>query len=163
MKLILMRHGIAEERETWSGPDALRPLSEEGEKKTSQAAGGLKIIEPQLDAIASSPLLRARQTAELLQFEYSKKVQIWSELEDSDYDKVCARLRELHNDITLLCVGHEPGLGLFASQLLAGSPESLNIEFKKAAVCAIEIEDGVATLLYHLAPKHLRALRPRSK
>lgn len=163
MKLILMRHGIAEERETWNGPDGLRPLTPEGEKKTSHAVCGLKTIEPRIDIIASSPLLRARQTAEIVGFEYSKKLQIWSELEDANYTAMCERFSQLSYDATLLCVGHEPGLSQFASQLLTGSAQALRIEFKKAGVCTIEIENSDATLLYHLTPRQLRGLRFQKK
>jgi phosphohistidine phosphatase SixA len=58
-------------------------------------------------------------------------------------------------------VGHEPHLSGLVSWLLASSKQSL-LELKKAAACLLEVEDASgpssATLLWSMAPKHLRAI-----
>ena len=43
MDCLLLRHGIAVERDEWEGPDADRPLTERGAKRVAQVAGGLKL------------------------------------------------------------------------------------------------------------------------
>jgi phosphohistidine phosphatase len=73
MQLLIVRHGIAEERETWAPRnDDLRPLTEAGKKKMKEAAKGLHALVPSLDVLASSPLTRAMQTATILAKEYEK-------------------------------------------------------------------------------------------
>ena len=69
MKLLLVRHGIAEEAETFiagGGSDAQRPLTEIGRKKMRKGANRLRSQIKQIDLLASSPLLRARETAEII-------------------------------------------------------------------------------------------------
>ncbi|MDE2038957.1 MAG: histidine phosphatase family protein [Elusimicrobia bacterium] len=69
MELLLMRHGPAGDSRRWLArgrADAERPLTETGRRKTRRAAEGLARLLPRLDLIASSPLLRARQTADAL-------------------------------------------------------------------------------------------------
>src|SRR3979411_2836134 len=65
-ELYLIRHGIAEERgDTWPD-DAKRPLTEEGMASMRKEARGLARLGVILDVVLSSPLVRAKQTAELL-------------------------------------------------------------------------------------------------
>ncbi len=67
MKLYLTRHGIAidhiggEIKNDWQ-----RPLTEEGRKETKAVASALKKIGIRADLIVSSPLIRAKQTAEII-------------------------------------------------------------------------------------------------
>src|SRR5947209_13148449 len=65
-ELYLVRHGVAEERgEKWPD-DTKRPLTADGVERMRKAARGLERLDVQLDVILSSPLVRARQTAEIL-------------------------------------------------------------------------------------------------
>src|SRR5687767_6553868 len=67
MQLLVVRHGISEERETWAPrDDALRPLTDDGKKKMKDAAKGLQALVPRIDVLATSPLTRAMQTATIL-------------------------------------------------------------------------------------------------
>src|SRR5205814_283725 len=67
MQLLVVRHAIAEEREKWSPrDDKLRPLTDDGKKKMKEAAKGLRALVPKIDVLATSPLTRAAQTAQLL-------------------------------------------------------------------------------------------------
>lgn len=160
MRLILMRHGLAAERQTWNAPDALRPLTQEGQKKTQQAVAGLKTIESKIDVLACSPLIRARQTAEIVRFEYSNEIEIWPELEDANFETLNARLQFLP-DATVLCVGHEPGLGEFTARILGRS--GFDLKWKKAGVAVLQLEysqEGVhAVLEGFYPPRVLRALK----
>src|SRR5262245_25003779 len=66
-ELYFFRHGIALDREDPSvTDDALRPLTEDGLRKTRSAAEGLKRMEIAFDRIFTSPWLRAVQTASIL-------------------------------------------------------------------------------------------------
>ena len=66
MHLYLIRHGIAAEPEEYD-TDSERPLTKEGERKTRKIAQRLYELEIQSDLILTSPLLRAQQTAQILQ------------------------------------------------------------------------------------------------
>jgi phosphohistidine phosphatase len=166
MKLFLMRHGIAADIDGEAHDDASRPLTQQGQAKTRQAANGLLRSHPRLGLIASSPLLRARQTAEIVQQVYrvtptGAALQVWDELEQATYPDLVARVRAAEIEDILL-VGHEPGLSRFASQLLTGSPTGMVINFKKAAICALEVDpaagDIAAILLWYAAPRQLRLM-----
>ena len=166
MQLILMRHGIAETDPPPGGGDAERPLSPEGLERTEAAARGLAALVDELDGIAGSPKKRARQTAQIVRGVYGKTapaVEEWPELAVDGFAALCARLRAFEGN-ALLCVGHEPLLSEFVSELLTGSAAALPIEFKKAGVCALEVEWGApdeqprALLLWHVTPRMLRQL-----
>lgn len=166
MKLYLMRHGIAAPIGGKIKHDAERPLTPEGQIKTRQAIAGVLRCKIELGVIATSPLPRARQTAEIvLQLHETAKMvpkmEVWPELEYAEYSSLLHRLQQVSAGNTML-VGHEPGLSCFAAQLLTGSPTGLNLEFKKAAICAIELEIArssvAATLLWHAMPRQLRLM-----
>src|SRR5258708_21963456 len=68
MRLLVVRHAIAEDREAFARShkdDANRPLTAEGRRKMEQAALGLKELIPELDLFAASPYKRAFDTAEI--------------------------------------------------------------------------------------------------
>jgi phosphohistidine phosphatase len=166
MRLLVMRHGIAADRATWLDADAKRPLTAKGIAKTRSAAQGLSQIETQAPLIATSPLLRARQTADLVReaFATSQEIAVWPELEYAEYQLLLGRLRKSDNQSTLI-VGHEPGLSRFVVQLLTGRADGFEIEFKKSAVCCLEIEwqhsRPQATLLWFFRAGQLQALKAR--
>ena len=65
-ELYLVRHGLAEERgEAWPD-DTKRPLTEEGMSRLRRAAHALARLELPADVVLTSPLVRTRQTAEIL-------------------------------------------------------------------------------------------------
>src|SRR5512138_1330454 len=65
-ELYLVRHAIAEERGDAWPDDTKRPLTADGASRMRKAARGLSRMDVTLDVILSSPLVRARQTAEIL-------------------------------------------------------------------------------------------------
>jgi hypothetical protein len=64
--LYIVRHAIAEERGEAYPDDELRPLSAKGMAKFRKAAKGLAKFGVTVDHVLSSPLVRARQTADIL-------------------------------------------------------------------------------------------------
>mgnify|MGYP003482835149 CR=1 FL=1 len=66
MDCVLLRHGIAVERDEWEGAEADRPLTERGAKRVAQVAAGLKGFGVQPTHVLSSPLIRAIETAEIV-------------------------------------------------------------------------------------------------
>src|SRR3954462_14864865 len=69
MNLLVIRHAIAEDKEAFAASgrgDDQRPLTEAGRSKMRRAAQGLRSTCPRIAVLASSPLLRARETAEIV-------------------------------------------------------------------------------------------------
>src|SRR5207244_3974272 len=69
MRLLVVRHAIAEDREAFARShkdDSERPLTPEGRRKMERAAHGLKELVPELDVLAASPYKRAVETAEII-------------------------------------------------------------------------------------------------
>ena len=164
MNCILFRHGIAVEREEWDGPDTDRPLTERGAKRVSQVAAGLKWLELQPTYIFASPLVRALETADILQASLSiasvvKRVD--ELLPDANPERLLALFRDLPPESTALCVGHEPHLGVTAGVMLTGKP-SMAFPFKKAGACLIELSAppkvGRGVLRWWMEPGQLRGL-----
>ncbi|MGH7645701.1 MAG: SixA phosphatase family protein [Gemmatimonadales bacterium] len=167
MQLLIIRHAIAEDREqhTASGQeDALRPLTREGRVKMRQAATGLHRLVKTLDVLATSPLARAVQTAEIVAAEYGgpEPVTVPALAPEQPPDAAATWLRTLRDPGTVAVVGHEPDLGILVGWLVAGRGSSV-IELKKGAACLLEIHGqaaaGQATLLWALTPGQLRRVQ----
>ncbi len=162
MLLILLRHGIAEDSQT-NADDFQRPLTPAGRKKVARAAAGLHTLVPALDYIASSPKLRARQTAQLARDAWGKSapaITEWPELlDETDFSALARKLWALGAD-TVLLVGHQPNLERLLNWLLKGCNCALQVEWKKAGAAALEVdfERDACVLHWFLPPKVLRAL-----
>jgi phosphohistidine phosphatase len=162
-ELYVIRHGLAEERGDAWPDDSKRPLTEEGVSRMRKSARGLARIGVAIDIILTSPLVRARQTAELVAGGLDPRpslVNVDSLAPDGGYAAVLADLQKHARRPRIALVGHEPMLGELAARLI-GSRHA--IEFKKGAVCRIDIDDlppaGPGELRWMLTPKIMRALK----
>lgn len=156
--IILFRHGIAEES-TGEKPDEDRSLTEKGHKRMKRISRGLESVVPKIDAIFSSPLLRAIQTAMWLRKRYGKKhdVQILDALvPGSDPQAAVAALRGAGARVVL--VGHEPTLSAIMKALV-GLPPETPVELEKGGCYGVRITPGEKTALEWILPaKVLRRL-----
>ncbi|MBL8878418.1 MAG: phosphohistidine phosphatase SixA [Phycisphaerales bacterium] len=164
MRLLLMRHGVAVEPGDPAFPsDHDRPLSPQGRKRTIATVRGMLELGIKPDRIVTSPLRRARQTAEIVAAEFSIGGGQLSEsaglTPDADPQQIAREVRGYSADECVVLIGHEPHLSMLASHLLTGESDGMDILLKKAAVCGIELSGGEArgTLHFLLQPKHLRA------
>jgi phosphohistidine phosphatase len=166
VRLLAVRHAIAEDREVFarSQPDdAARPLTAEGREKMHRGAVGLKQLVPDIDRLASSPLKRAVETAEILARVYDGlKVERVAELAPgTPLERAVAWVAGLQARGTVALVGHEPDLSRMVCALLASSNGPF-LEFRKGAACLLEFSGpvgrGSATLDWFLGPKHLRRI-----
>ena len=170
MNLYLMRHAIAvDPGEPGIETDEERPLSRKGIKRIRKAARGLKRLEVAFDALLTSPLLRARQTMDIIAqiIGLSDQVEEISGLApESSVDNLIFGLARFRGREHVLLVGHEPLLSQMMTFLLTGKKnESSSIPLKKGALCRIEVDglppDKPGTLHWLLAPKQLRLLGER--
>jgi phosphohistidine phosphatase len=162
MDCVLLRHGIAVEREEWTGPDADRPLTERGARRVAQVAAGLNRLDVRPTHVWSSSLIRAVETAKVVHrvLQVRAAVQVVEELlPATPPNRLLSALHDLPQDSCVLCVGHEPHLGMVASVLLTGKP-SQAFPFKKAGACLIElsspVKPGRGILRWWLPPGQLR-------
>ncbi len=166
MRLLLFRHGPAEARDGVRWPDdLLRPLSEQGARRTRRAALGVARLEPKADAVFSSPATRCLESARLLAAALlvpAEPIVLSSLAPGGAWPETLRRLAREDLAATIAVVGHEPDLALLTGALLGAEPASL--AFKKAGACALEWdtpEPGRARLKWWLGPGTLRSLKPR--
>jgi phosphohistidine phosphatase len=162
--LYLMRHGIAVADQSGVGSDSERPLTPKGLKRMERAARGLRRLRISFDTILTSPLVRARQTAQIV----AETLGLEGELEEiselapeRSVDHLISALARFNDREHLLLVGHNPLLIRAFSFFISGK-DNLEIELKKGGLCCIEI-DGLppgspGTLQWLLTPKQLRRL-----
>jgi len=166
MQLLLIRHAIAEDRDVWAGTgnsDDERPLTDEGRGKMALNAKGIRSAVETIDLLVTSPLVRARQTAQIVadafkltRLETTKTLAPDAALADF------VEWLEKHGDMRVVAaVGHEPHLSTLATWLLTGVEES-RVELKKGAACLIDFgkEPVLAggRLRWSIAPAQLRDL-----
>jgi phosphohistidine phosphatase len=128
-----------------------------------RAAEGLRRLEPSLDILASSPLLRATQTAAIVSAAYDDLPAATASAfaPEASLEAGLDWLRRQPARATVAVVGHEPHLGTFATWLLTGIDES-RVPLRKGGACAIEFaarpRQGEGQLLWLLPPDVLRRL-----
>jgi phosphohistidine phosphatase len=162
MNLYVMRHGIAVADQSGLESDSERPLTPKGVKRMRRAARGLHRLGLTFDTILTSPLVRARQTAEIVAEILGLEAQLEeiSELApERSVDQLISGLARFNDRDHLLLVGHNPLLIRACSVLISGK-DNLEIELKKGGLCCIETDGlppGVpGTLHWFLTPKQLR-------
>ena len=159
--IYLIRHAIAEDHSD-NGRDVDRRLTAHGAAKMHRACAGLARLGVAPELVYTSPLVRARQTAEIVCEALALGVtpQLMPALAPGGARQVPAALR-LRGDIgALALVGHEPDMGQLAALLIGGVGGG--IAFKKGSVAAIEVDAlpprRSGTLTWFLTPRQLRAL-----
>ena len=157
--IVLLRHGLAEDRAPDRSDDE-RALTADGHARMKQIARGLERVFPKANAIYSSPLLRAMQTAMWVSKAYRSRVEITTVdglapgATTADFLALIAAVKERR----AIIVGHEPNLSDNLRALL-GAEQSRSIELKKGGCYGVRIEgDGTAMLEWLLPPRLLRKL-----
>ena len=163
MNLYVLRHGIAEPLDGRRfRTDDERPLAPEGVEKMQRIGQTMRLLKIKPDLILTSPLLRARQTAEIVAgpLKARRKVQpsdaLAPEGRPATLIKQLRALKPAPNEVVL--VGHEPYLSHLISWLCTGGGD-LAIKLKKGGLCALEIDTlkagRCATLLWLMAPRQM--------
>lgn len=157
MIVYFVRHGIAEDAETFEGTDAERPLTDKGRAKIAAIGKALAALEVEPKLILTSPLVRARQTAEIV----AKALRLTARLHDDgrlaggfDYHLLGAILGDRTKATSLMLVGHEPSM----SRVMGHAVGNAHVEMKKGAVACVEFPDAPSPrgqLLWLAPPKIL--------
>lgn len=165
MQLVLIRHARAEER-ALRKRDRTRALTVDGRRRMRRAARGLHALIPGISQIATSPLVRARQTAEIVATvcHCPEVVPLPALAPGGTRHAVLAWLRAQPADAKLALVGHEPDLGQLAGWLLCGARSFSTkragfVQFKKGAAAHIVFTGapvaGKGTLAWLLTTEQL--------
>ena len=160
MKLILVRHGIAERSPS---SDRERALSPDGRKRTRRAAQGLSRMVEGKARIFSSPYVRAVETAAILAEALDPRPKV-AELDGLALGTVGEGVLDAVRGAdasTVILVGHEPSLGSLASWFLVGNAD-VRALFKKSSAMCIGFGGrpgpGKGRLEWFLPPRVLRHL-----
>ena len=161
-ELYLVRHAIAAERGDEWPDDTKRPLTQRGIRRFRECVTGLRELAAAVDEIFTSPLVRAKQTADLLAagMDGQPPVKILDALAPGHTTQnVMMQLAKAAKLRRIALVGHEPELGELAAHLIGASRA---IPFKKGGICRVDIESLTSkrggTLIWFVGPKVLRKL-----
>ncbi len=165
MIVYFLRHGLAEDRETWKEADASRPLTDKGKLQVGWVAEAISDLAPDLDAILTSPLVRARQTAQIVANQLGMEESLEEDARLSPGFGM-AELVEIIQEHTgaegLILVGHEPDFSLTVSDLIGGG----RLVFKKGGLARVDLvalDPPRGELVWLIPPKalaHQGAVRP---
>lgn len=168
MDIYLVRHGVAHERDSSRWPDdRRRPLTPEGVERFRGAARALGGFEGRVAQVFSSPLVRAWQTAELLEAEArwpaaSSMPELAPESSAAQSLDALVRRDGVGDLSAIAMVGHRPSLHELASYMLCADPEGIEMQLKKGGVAVLRfdgpIEPGAARLRALLPPRMLPSL-----
>ena len=170
MNLLVIRHGRAGDAEEFAKSgmdDTLRPLTSEGVERMQQAAVGLQRMVRGIDVLATSPLVRTRQTAEIVAAQFGGPALLELDLlrPDSSLPEFSEWLQDAGARETVAVVGHNMHLSEMVSWFLTGREKPVLVLKKGGAVMLALREHGRrrrgargATLLWAATPKLLRTL-----
>ena len=144
MNCYFLRHEIAVEPDEWTGRDFDRPLTHDGIERMKFEARAIAALSLQLDVIVTSPLLRARQTAEIVADRLKLRDEI---VEDErlangfDAKRLSEILGEHDKAEAIMLVGHEPTMSATIGRIVGDA----QVELKKGAFAGVALSDASAT------------------
>jgi phosphohistidine phosphatase len=115
------------------------------------------------DFVLSSPLPRARETADIAAREFGKRVEVTEEaaLAGGTVEEISRMLDRHPGDSTIAIVGHEPDLSELLARIL-GTEHAGRLTFKKGGAALVDLPgsalDGGA-LVWYLPPRLMRGVR----
>jgi phosphohistidine phosphatase len=160
MELYLLRHAHAGDAGARDGPDDRRPLSDKGEKQSDRLGRFLAGIGFGVDAIITSPKVRAAQTARIVAAQLGVTVGEDDRLGDEvDIGMLESILRDAGNPARAMVVGHDPAFTDLVTTLCGAA----RVPMKKGALARIDIDrplqPGAGTLRWLVPPDLLRPER----
>jgi phosphohistidine phosphatase len=157
MDVLVIRHGHAVDLSGDLRIDGHRWLTTKGRTRTRDVGKLLRKEGVRFDAIRTSPLVRAAQTAELVAEEtrYEGEITVAPSLVPSDADAARAlalALEGLSTGMTVALVGHEPLASALVGELLSRPAPSL----PKSGVVCVRLDGKKPVLRFAIDPKRLK-------
>jgi phosphohistidine phosphatase len=147
--------------------DAKRGLIKEGKQQCMLMAGVLTGLKAQIDVIVSSPLKRARQTAQFVGTEIAFDAPILTSPAlgfDADFAAFQQLIAEHSDREGVLFVGHNPNLHQFIARLVSGNGNGHtptgggSIRLRKGAMVRIDMSKRPAQLQWLVDPRLARVI-----
>jgi phosphohistidine phosphatase len=159
VRCYFLRHGVAADAQQWTGDDDERPLTKEGERRMEREAKTLAALDLDIEAIVTSPLLRAKQTAAIVAAALGLRDRVTEDARlgfGFDESALAAILNERARADTVLLVGHEPSMSATIGALVGAA----RIVLKKGGLAGIDFPDETcsAGVLVWLVPPKILAL-----
>lgn len=163
MDLFILRHGDAGRHSMMSRDDSKRSLTLGGKREIEEITKGLESLGVEIDYIFTSPLLRSKQTAEIVFNHIKCKNQI-NELEELKPEgnrlQLYEKLSTLKQNSSVLIVGHEPYLSELIGDAISG--RSSRIDLKKGGLARIRtislLPKIQGELRWLMTPKHMKKI-----
>jgi phosphohistidine phosphatase len=162
LELYLIRHGVAAVRGEDYPDDSKRPLTSDGIARLRKEAKALDALGVVFEHILSSPLVRARQTADVFSETMKSKPSVSTTDALTPAGSPAAVIQELGKHMrkaSIALVGHEPNMGELAAHLIGAK---VPFQFKKGAVCRIDFAvlppKGKGELVWFVTPRMLRKI-----
>jgi phosphohistidine phosphatase len=169
MDLLVVRHAIAEDREVFAETgrdDDERPLTDAGRRKFEKGVRGLRTLVESIDVLATSALVRATETGEILEAAYEldpgRAVRLQELAPTAQPASLIEWLRRHRRRPVVAIVGHEPHLSHLVEHLLVGRGAGF-VSLRKGGACLLGLgaapEAGHAELRWLLTAAQLRRIR----
>jgi len=153
IRVYFLRHGIAQPSDVVKLADEERALTELGVQRTRQLASLLSNLGVEPSHLLTSPLTRARQTADIIGQALEVAVHVRDELGPGfNLAALDALLTDLPDDAEVMVVGHEPDFSGTISALIGGG----SVVMKKGGLARIDIVSRHplrGSLVWLIAPK----------
>jgi phosphohistidine phosphatase len=156
MIVYFLRHASANQHKVLPREDDKRPIDEVGEQQCHDVGRALVALGVKVDAVISSPLTRAVQTAELAVTElgYKNKIVISDAMRpEASFDQFHDLLVHHAKSPAIMVVGHNPSITEFLLHLMTGNEPSDCVDFKKGAVAKVDVQGEKGVLNWLLTPK----------
>lgn len=151
-QLWFLRHGEAEPHD--ARPDPERRLTARGEAQSRAAGRALVAIELSIQAVFTSPKVRARDTARLACAELGLEPIVHAPLADAfDRDEALSLLNAVAADQRVLVVGHNPSFEQVVFDLTGA-----RAELRKGSIAGVRVRGGRGELIALLQPRELDAI-----
>ena len=172
MNLYLMRHADAGVPRENPVLDAKRSLVKEGKQQCMLMAGVLAALKVQIDVIISSPLKRARQSAQFVATEIGFESPILASpalAPDGDYPALQQLIAEHSSREGVLLVGHNPNLHQLIAKLISGNGNGNgnghnhlqgggSIRLRKGAIARVDLARRPPQLQWLIDPRLARII-----
>ncbi|MBK7405650.1 MAG: histidine phosphatase family protein [Phycisphaerales bacterium] len=141
MRIYLVRHAKAE-RQSPTGRDEDRSLTNRGKRQAGWLAGAIQAREREGVRLAASPAARAQETAAILAEALRCPIDLAEALGlDSSPRGVVGFVAGLAGDIPWVLVGHNPTFSRTADVLVSGATAPLQFELRTGEAAVLEIAD----------------------
>jgi phosphohistidine phosphatase len=160
MIVYFLRHASAGQHKSDPQKDEKRPLDKDGIEQCGHIGRALAVMDVHVDALISSPLKRATQTASLVgnEIAFEGKLSIDNALRpEAEFNQFRELLSRHARAEAIMVVGHNPSLSEFLSLVISERSAESAVELKKGAVARVEV-DKVSTLQWCLTPKLVRSI-----